>query len=47
MFAAFQFSDGNSTLAFTAACPLTLWAGYLLEAKLIQTTVLPHPDDSV
>ena len=40
--AAFQFSDGNSTLAFTAVCSLTLWAGYLHEAKLSQTTVSPN-----
>ena len=42
--AAFQFPDGNSTLAFTAVYSLTLWAGYLLEAKLIQTPFLPHRD---
>ena len=42
--AAFQFPDGNSTFAFTAVYSLTLWAGYLLEAKPIQTTFLPHPD---
>ena len=42
--AAFQFPNGNSTLAFTAVYSLTLWAGYLLEAKLIQTTFLPHRD---
>ena len=40
--AAFQFHDGNSTLAFTAVCSLTLWAGYLHEAKLSQTTVSPN-----
>ena len=42
--ATFQFPDGNGTLAFAAVSSLTLWAGYLLEVKLIQTTVLPHPD---
>ena len=42
--ATFQFPDGNGTLAFAAVSSLTLWTGYLLEVKLIQTTVLPHPD---
>ena len=45
--AAFQFHDGNSTLAFTAVCSLTLWAGYLLKDRVIQTTILPHPNVSV
>ena len=42
--ATFQFPDGNGTLAFAAVSSLTLWAGYSLKVKLIQTTVLPHPD---
>ena len=35
--AAFKFHDGTSTLAFTAVCSLTLWAGYLLKDRVIQT----------